>query len=694
MAVLDEVRISFVGDTTQLDRDAATARTKLEEQAKKPIVVAPVADPGPTISLYKNNSEIAKRSLQEIADEKRRNDELDALVSKNATERLRAATRQQAAETFAANERRLQELSKQKHAEYLLDKEAEEKITGTIETEGTKRINRLRGLGALFRAAGLEQYGVGEYTVNAGIGVYNTIQASADARKASAVSAAATATAETETAAAATAAATSETEFAAASGVAAAGTAATATAVDATAVGAAAITLEFTAIAAALLPVVAAAAIFAYWTKTVREESEKQLALEEARAAAQNRQIAYQKGLTDDLTKQRTEAQSSREVDEFKAGLEKDSLDRLKERKKNLEDVNRLESPTQYNYQTRRFELSDEQQLTHKKQAAELIALDAEIHKRELSNQKEAFTQYSNIAEQTSKIQAQAREDFRKSVEEGLKQVKELTKGWTESFTSLESRAHADNPFVKQMIDNAAAVEKFKEQMRLLPPELQSSGYALLQQANTLAIYKLKLDAVLQAGEFREAASRFRDPTKQEQQAQLNQDLVNFQRTSNSTNPDALRYFQERQRNINLIDQKRIQDNLDRQLSIDRAARTPQEQAEVDARIAASTRSIDPNSIRIDQRRELADLFERQATRAERRQEESLDVQKDLLKLWQEIQRTGIKLAGQVQAEGKNALNIKVTDDLSESKVTKITTGTPEDVRLNYGNEIVGGTNQ
>lgn len=720
--IVDDATVRFLGDTTDLDRKTAKARSDIQDLAKKPAVVT-APDQGPTISYWSNNTERAKRSYADIAREKAQNDALDAAAEKAATERLKAAQRLRVAEEYAANEQLLRARSVAKHEQYLADKAAEESITDTLDRETAKRINRIRGLGAVFRSLGLQQYGIDETTINAAISIYNKASGAengASAAKASAAASAAKAAADTESAAATSAAATAEAAKAEAATAAAAAETEGATAAAATAVAAEATAVSMTTALAVFLPLAAAGAVFAIAMNDARRASEARLKIEEAAAKGMAAQLSLEKQMTDELKKQRAEDQAGREVDRFKADLAGMQLSSLQQRRKELEEITNLPLQGSYNEKTTRFDLyTPEQLVTRKKQIEELRALDAEIDKRQHSTDQS----FSNIAEAHAKYVEDTRKAFDQEIAETRKKAQELAKEQAAAFTGLFDRAYADNPYVRQMIQNEQATERFRETARGLPADLQSVGYALVQRANDLATFKIQLDSTFQALDLRDTAAKFGDPTKAERLLDYNRSIAEQARTSNSTNPDVARQgifeayrqglfskdqaFQQlsrfertpdgfRQLQSELqqtftYEQQKQQERLDERLNLARGVRTPDQQAEVEARVATYARGLDPDALRKDQREQLKDLFERQAGRVEKRAEDSLKAQQEMARYLKEINENGVKIQGAAASIGKQALEINIVD--KDKRVSSVSTPTPEDTAVTYSLGFVGGTN-
>jgi hypothetical protein len=231
---------------------------------------------------------------------------------------------------------------------------------------GGEEGNRLiYGLGPLFRATGLYQYGVDESIIN---GAYAAYKKLVDASKIKAVTegAAALATgaqaasttvtagaagvaakAETELAGAAVTAAGAQTEMAGAA-LATAGAAETAaTATGATAVAAGAVTTAFTAAATAVvamaIPIGVGVALIglAYKiTSDIRAESEKRLEIENKISAAINEQALAYKESKDNLQKSRSQGAGDFEVDRFVESLKSETdTEKLKSK---LNDIERL----------------------------------------------------------------------------------------------------------------------------------------------------------------------------------------------------------------------------------------------------------------------------------------------------------------------------------------------------------------
>lgn len=688
----DQVIIDFIGDKTQLDATRAKAKSELEEMAKAPVKVpVAAAAQGPTFTYYRDLATAVKRTDAEIAAEKKLNADAEIRLEQGKTERLKAAQRAAAAESFGIEEKRLRELSVIKHQEYLADKAAQEGVTDTTIKESEKRLSRIRGLSNILQVTGLNNYGINESTLNVGVDIYNNI---AKAKAAGAAADAASAAAKTEEAGAATVAAAATTEEAAAAVVVAGAATETAVATTVISTEAAAVAVSFATAVAVFLPLVAAGAIFVLWTKSVREESERRLKLENAISAESNAVLLHNKELTEEFQKQLKTQKEQQGLTVFKGGLEGLSVEQLTERRDRLKQIVDLQQPLDYKIDDKTgkgsFEFSDLQKRNQK----ELLELNDQIFNKQQEQQKTSFDSYRAISEAQVKMEKDRAEAFAKGVEEATKRVQEATKAATASFGALERNANSDNPFVRQMLDNADAVKKFKEEAKLLPPELQSVGYALVKQASDLATYKLRVDASFTALDLRQAARKFSEPTKQDQQSQLDRDFAEFQRVSNSTNPDVLRQFQEKQAAINNLDARKTQDNLDEQLKLARAARNPEERAVVEARIAASARGLDSNSLRADQRVELSNLFQSQAQLTEQREARAQKIREDTFKIWDDISKNGIKLQGDVAAGGKQVLDIRLTDNLKNNKLASAATQSDTKELYDLGQfDIVGGTN-
>ena len=440
----------------------------------------------------------------------------------------------------------------------------------------------------------------------------------------------------------------------------------------AVAAGAAAVSMGVT--LAVLLPLAVAGAVFYEWTKSTREEAERLKKEEEGVAEAYARQLKYQRDLSIELARQRSDAQGSRELETYTGALGGQSIEQLQQRKKELSELLNLQAgaPNQYNIETKQFELSEQQLVVRKKENGELLAIEAEIYKK----QQQQMGSSANLIDQDFKVRQKAAEDRKKAEEEELtkhiQSVKEanaevlrLTKGYKAEFDTLFLATEKDNPFATQITQNAKALEVLEDKLKGVTPELKNEANALFAAANAHQQYTLQIDNAFQSIDLHAQADRFRNPTQQELQGRLNAKIGEFQRTSNSTNPDVFLGFQREQQQINEAERVRTQEIIDKKLNIASRAKTPEDQAIADKAVTAFASGLNPDNLTQSERSRIADAYERSAARNESRQEEAIKIQRKLLSTMEAIDKRGEALTGIANRGGKAALDITVKDDTS-----------------------------
>jgi hypothetical protein len=250
-----------------------------------------------------------------------------------------------------------------------------------------------------------------------------------------------------------------------------------------------------------------------------------------------------------------------------------------------------------------------------------------------------------------------------------------------------------DNPFARQMAENAKAVDQLIEKLKGASPELKSVAFGMQAAENASKTFELQIQNQFQTIDLRSQEQRFRDPTKKDAQAGLDLLKANFNRESNSTNPDVLLNIQERQKDIDQQDARRKQDVIDQKLDIAAKAKTDDQKAIADKAVTSFASGLNPDDLTRQERSRVADAFERSAVRNERRQEDALQIYKDILKSSQNIE--GWQKKQTEAAKSGNKLEVTVKD--SDGRVDKATTPTPEDTKVHYefgGFSMVGGSNQ
>lgn len=304
------------------------------------------------------------------------------------------------------------------------------------------------------------------------------------------------------------------------------------------------------------------------------------------------------------------------------------------------------------------------------------------------------FEENVRVQAANRKFEEEQNRKFIQSVKEAHDEIDKLTKGYKDEFERLYEGANVDNPFAKNMIENAKSVELLNEKLKGASPELKATANALLETANAQKTYTLQITNAFQTIDLQAQADRFRNPTQRELQSRFNDRVNEFNRTSNSTNPDVFYNFQRQQQEINETNQRRAQEKIDAKLDIADKAKTDDQRAIADKAVTSFASSLNPDDLTGSERSRIAEAFERSAVRNEQRAEDSLKVQREFNQTLKDIKANGLRLSNIADAGGKQKLDITLTDDTSDKKATNATTATPSDVSLGFGAGPGGLTNR
>jgi hypothetical protein len=524
---MDTLQVDLEITDDQADVVLNRAQHKIEDFAKKVEGVNPSLGRrmGVDLQIAERRADVVSRKLNQVANARIENGQFDRLTrsairfenkAADLNAKLRDLRNQMASTSNRSILGQLESEAKSLEAELKRVGQAQSAISGASPASGGSgghgsllQNGRLQGIGQLIRSTPLYNYGIDETVINAAIQLAKSTGLIASAETAAAAAATTNATATAATAASAGAAATAETEMAVGAGVTAvaATEAAAATTVTAAAAGTAAV--SFGAMAAVILPLAAVGYILYDLTRQTRDAAEQRKKVEEAIAGAYGRQHTYLKGITDELAKQRSDANVNRQFDTFQSGLGGQSIEQLQQRKKELEEILKNPAPSVYNPESKQFELSLSQQEERKKKSLELIAIEDAVYKK----QQEQAQAVSNSIEQYNKIEKQGQEAAIKSTELGISKVKELKSNWDSAFNSLYSRANADNPFALFLAKSASESDKLKESLRGLPPELQRTALAMRAIADSKELFGLRLTNALNVANLRNEAANFQNPT-------------------------------------------------------------------------------------------------------------------------------------------------------------------------------------
>lgn len=299
------------------------------------------------------------------------------------------------------------------------------------------------------------------------------------------------------------------------------------------------------------------------------------------------------------------------------------------------------------------------------------------------------FENFAKAEAQKREFAERQAEKFAASVKAGNEEADRLVKGYKEEFDRLFLDVNKDNPFATQAIQSSKALETLEDKLKGVGSELRKQALDLQRTASAQQVYNLQLNSGLQAIDLRSQADRFRNPTQKELQTRLNEQMAEFQRTSNSTNPDVFYDFQREQQRIADFNKRQTQDTLDKKLDLTDRAKTEEQKAAADTAVVSFAGGLNPDDLTKSERAKIADALERSAARTESRQQRSLAIQADLLATLQSIDKRGEKLTGIVAEKGKEGLDATITvrdeTDNGVGKDIRPKRPTQEDVRATYG---------
>lgn len=321
-----------------------------------------------------------------------------------------------------------------------------------LETETANKVKQVRGFGALFRIAGLQQIGITEGEINAGINLYNKyIERGAEAAKS------ATATAQAAAASQSSIAALAE-------------------------------SLGGLGIAGAFVTIAAGAAIVYHITKDIADAEAQHLKFIEDGVKARNKAIIAQKESLDLLQKARQEAELERKI---KAETATSDIASLKSRRDLVEKLLQL-NPSGANAADQR---------------KEILALEARLAAIPGERTDAANKSFEQRNEDFKKAQRENAEFEQRQAEKRIEKAKELNKVTQDFFQSLRERSNSDNPFFK-ILNDAAALEK---QIAKLNPEFQALARTQASLLTANSLFGAKIDNVLGVSDLRQQASFFRN---------------------------------------------------------------------------------------------------------------------------------------------------------------------------------------
>jgi hypothetical protein len=307
-----------------------------------------------------------------------------------------------------------------------------------------------------------------------------------------------------------------------------------------------------------------------------------------------------------------------------------------------------------------------------------------------------AEAQARKFQDQLSRIEDEGREyrakKERENIEKGIAEVNKLGKTWNSTFDSLFQRANADNPFALFLQKSASDADKLKEAIRGLPPELQKTAIAMQAVASSKDLFKLSLDASLNAINLRAQADQFRNPV-----APGNGTLDPYQLATAKAfvayNPDFLKthknatdsdIYGAASRNKLLEDEYR---------DIYDTHRKGFDKGIADRKFIDLTNGANPLDLTDGLRRAASDARLNEAARQENYLKEAQDERKQQTKIQAElldVQKELLKIAG---TGGQKALEVILKNETDGKYDARPKTPTPDDVNIKFGLPIAGGSN-
>ena len=578
-------------------------------------------------------------------------------------------------------------------------------VTG--EQGGLFDLNRSRpimGLGPLFQATGLRQYGIDEMTANVLL---------VAARQMGIIK-----TAAEGTAVASAAAAASETAFAGAAGTAVTSEAALAAESEAVAASSAASVASMTVFGVGLVPLVAVAAAIAGTFVTLKgaydylvESGHKRLEVETAIEKAINKQYLD----IVNFNKERGKSQADRDFGRFAQTSDVNAIQAarenlLKQFKDNAEAVAR-EQDFRRNVVNSNFSAFSGKDPSTGKTAADQITygekyvndavpkgfdeaqqklkdqiktLDEQFdkikHDRDLSSEqfyknfdsnlqkqreaiKKADEQAAKSAEESAKKRAEAQkklvDDAIKKANEYAEQVKQAKAAVIDTFSNTVGK---DNPFVKIFDDGEKAIAKLRETFKGLNPQIEKMLEGLVKSRSAADAFALTLSNKLKASDFRDQARQFTQGYNDSTPAadatrRVNEILQSIAPRYISTT------YRVRGSDKIFTGPSRAYSNLD-----------PDKQREADQAIIAATQGIDPRTLGSDINDAAAQARLREADALDKQKDQALEVSRSILAAIKELSK----------AIQKDGILVTVKNESDRAQVT--TRATTANTKAYYGN--------
>ncbi len=550
---------------------------------------------------------------------------------------------------------------------------------------GSGKIGRIRGFGALFRAADL---GINETELNAGIAGLELLDKRLTAVRAS------------------TAALGAE-------------SAAASSSIGGISVATLATIAPFAAVAAIGVGIVKV-------TQNWKEEAQKALKVEEAITAEFVKQHKAQTDATKELTYQIDLAQRGRDLSANLQQAQFGDIDTLERQKKNKIDISNI-APT-----------SDGAKVLNQ-EILQIAARIDELKRKRVTDLDDTFNKnyenYVKSAEKDKEFEEKRREEAKKALEKRNEDIKratekvgELGKVYIKTFDDLFSKSDKNNPFVSVFSEADKALTDLRKNLAGLSPELQAQAVALQTKINSNNLFSSKLDNALSTFNLRDEAANFRnfkpafDVSQADEIARRNISYGNFfpnfggtfgsdlankaggfdkltdkqkrdiyqtsllsQPSFNTDSPSTFNALNQKSLVSKLAaeqlalanpdENKSFQEKLQKELDIVnkfKLGAATQDQVDAANRNIVSLTSVDPSKLDDRERSQAAVAREALADRQDKYQQEALAIEKEKLKVQQSIDKNQKNLLAIAEKEGIKGIE-KLLVEVKDSPTTKTT---------------------
>lgn len=277
-------------------------------------------------------------------------------------------------------------------------------------------------------------------------------------------------------------------------------------------------------------------------------------------------------------------------------------------------------------------------------------------------------------------------------VDKAMAKVTELAKTWTSAFDSLYQKSNSENPFALFLQKSASESEKLKDSLRGLPPELRKVALAMNAAATQKEDFRIGIDHALSASSLRYDADRFRNPV-----IPGNGHLDPYQYAAAKTfldyNPNFLKTHQNAS-DSDIYGAASLNQRLeDEYRNIYDTRREGFDKGIADRKFIDLTQGANSLDLTDRLRGAAADARLNEAARQENYLKDAQKSRVDMVKLLGDIKQAQQDFVKTANAGGKQAVDIRLSDDTSDKKVTNATVATEDDVAKTYNLGFFGGSN-